>query len=366
MKIPYSGAIDCDLHLPVPPTRALLPYLNEFWREQLETRYIDRTNFQLMSYPGKSPIAMRADWAVDVAGETPLDKLRRQALDPFGTRIAIASVLHGAIALFNEDMGAAILSAVNDYVANEWLGREPRLRGSILVTGQNADHAVAEIERLAHDMRFVQVLLPVMSDFLPGKRVMWPIYRAAQKHGLAIGLHAGSTYRFAPTGSGWPSFQVEDYVAQSSAFENAIVSLLAEGVFNEFPELRVVCLESGVTFLPTLLWRVNKEWRGVRQEVPWLDRHPADVVRERLRFTLNPFDAPADPAVLTKIIRHMGSEELILFSTDYPHEHFSGSEVLPEGLPAQLIRKILIDNPLASYPRLGVEAASLQQRETPL
>ena len=354
MILPYSGAIDCDLHLPVPQMRALLPYLNDFWREQLVTRYIDRSNFQLTSYAANSPLAMRADWAAIVEGESALDKVRRQALDPFGVRIAICSVLHGAIALFNEDMGAAIISALNDYVAKEWLDHEPRLRGSILVTGQNADHAVAEIERLAHDQRFVQVLLPVMGDFMPGQRQMWPIYRAAEKHGLAIGLHAGSTYRFAPTGSGWPSYQVEDYIAQSTAFENAIVSFLAEGVFSEFPKLRLVCLESGFTFLPTLLWRVNKEWRGVRQEVPWLDRPPADIVRERIRFTLHPVDAPNDPAVLNRVIEHMDSEEFILFSTDYPHAHFEGVDVLPNGLPDALIRKILIDNPLAAYPRLSL------------
>ncbi len=361
MKLPYPGAIDCDLHLPLPTTRALLPYLGEFWREQLTTRYIDRTNFQMMSYPAKSPVAMRADWNVAREGETPLDALRRRALDPFGTRIAVASLLHGAIALFNEDMSAAIVSAVNDHVAREWLDPEPRLRGSILVTGQNADHAVAEIERLAPDKRFVQVLLPVMSDFLPGKRQMWPIYRAAERHGLAIGLHAGSTYRFAPTGSGWPSFQVEDYVAQSAAFENAIVSFLAEGVFNEFPRLNLVCLESGFTFVPTLLWRLNKEWRGVRAEVPWLDRPPAEVVRERVRFTLHPVDAPDDPAILRKVIAHMGCDDFLLFSTDYPHAHFEGENALPDGLPDGLIRKILIDNPLSAYPRLAAETAALEK-----
>ena len=109
MKLPYPGAIDCDLHLPLPTTRALLPYLVEFWREQLTTRYIDRTNFQMMSYP--------ADWNVAREGETPLDALRRRALDPFGTRIAVASLLHGAIALFNEDMSAAIVSAVESTAA---------------------------------------------------------------------------------------------------------------------------------------------------------------------------------------------------------------------------------------------------------
>ena len=110
---------------------------------------------------------------------------------------------------------------------------------------------------------------------------------------LAVCIHAGSTFRTAPTYSGWPSYHVEDYVANGAAFENMLVSFIAEGVFQQFPGLKLVCAESGVTWLPTLLWRTNKEWRGVRAEVPWIDRAPAEIVRDHVRFTLQPFDLPA-------------------------------------------------------------------------
>ena len=75
-----------------------------------------------------------------------------------------------------------------------------------------------------------------MGDMLLGRRPNWPIYAAAEKHGLAIGIHAGSTYRHAPMASGWPSHRVADYVAQSAAFESQLLSFLAEGVFQQFPE----------------------------------------------------------------------------------------------------------------------------------
>jgi predicted TIM-barrel fold metal-dependent hydrolase len=43
---------------------------------------------------------------------------------------------------------------------------------------------------------------------------------------------------------------------------------------------------------------------------------------------------------------------LLLFSTDYPHWQFDGDAALPEGISADLVRKIMIDNPHATYPRL--------------
>jgi uncharacterized protein len=48
----------------------------------------------------------------------------------------------------------------------------------------------------------------------------------------------------------------------------------------------------------------------------------------------------------------MQSDEILLFSTDYPHGQFEGMEVLPQGLPKSLVRKIMVDNPRATYARL--------------
>jgi hypothetical protein len=358
MKLPIAGAIDCDLHPAVPDVAALMPYLDDFWREHLTERYIDHAPFALQSHAPQLPHSARPDWrpAKGVPGAS-LDALRTHALDPFRTRFAIANVLHGAVALFNADMAAALCKAVNDWIAREWLDREPRLRASILVPPQDIELAVAEIERCAADPRFVQVLLLVMGDRPLGHRSYWPIYRAAEKHNLPIGIHAGSTFRHAPTGSGWPSYHVEDSVLQATAFEDTLVSFLAEGVFQKFPGIKLVLMESGFAWLPTLLWRTNRSWRAVRTEVPWIDRPPADIVRDHVRLTLQPFDVP-NADVLNRVFDHLRSDELILFSTDYPHWHFDGEDVLPDGLSDAMIRKILIDNPLATYPRLAAAAGA--------
>ena len=129
-------------------------------------------------------------------------------------------------------------------------------------------------------------------------------------------------------------------------------------MFQKFPDLRFVLAEFGFTWLPTLMWRTSKTWRGVRSEVPWIDQPPADIIREHVRLTLQPVDAPPnDPQVLTRTLEHIGSDRMLLFSTDYPHWHFDGEDVLPAGLSEDVIQKIMIDNPLATYPRLQEEGA---------
>jgi hypothetical protein len=111
-------------------------------------------------------------------------------------------------------------------------------------------------------------------------------------------------------------------------------------------------MESGVTWLPAWMWRANKTWRGVRAEVPWLEKSPADYAREHVRLTCQPFDAPPNATMLRKIIEEIDCEDMLLFSTDYPHWHFDGNDALPDGLPEHLMQKLLVGNALKTYPRL--------------
>ena len=347
--------IDCDIHPAVPSLKALLPYLDDHWRETVVERGVHELDS--ISYPTEAPLSARPDWrpATGKAGAN-LELVQRQALDAFGSRLAICNCLYGIQLLFSEDMAAVFARAVNEWIAREWLDKEPRLRASIVVPIQNAEMAVEEIERWAPDRRFVQVLLLVMGETMLGRRHHWPIYAAAERHGLPIGIHAGSGYRHPVTSVGWPSYYTEDYVAQGQAFQAQLASLIAEGVFAKFPALKVVLIESGFTWLPAFVWRLHKYWRGLKMEIPWVDRPPQDIVRDHVRFTLQPLDAPESPDALAKVLDHMGSDDFLLFSTDYPHWQFDGGDALPPGLPRDLVRKILLDNPLETYSRLREEA----------
>src|SRR5215468_5400297 len=165
-------------------------------------------------------------------------------------------------------MARAFARAINDWIAKEWLDRDPRLRASIVVPLQNVEFTVDEIERCAVDPRFVQVLVLAMGEVPLGRRHFWPVYAAAERHRLPIGIHAGSSYRHPVTaGVGWPSYYTEDYAAQAVGFQSQLTSLVCEGVFSKFPNLRVVLMESGCSWLPAHLWRLTKYWRGLRMEI---------------------------------------------------------------------------------------------------
>jgi uncharacterized protein len=238
----------------------------------------------------------------------------------------------------------------------EWLDREPRLRASLVVPSQYPELAAREIERLGGHAGFAQVLLPVRSAMPYGNRCFHPLFAAAVRQNLAVGIHFGGAPGNPPTAAGWPSFYLEEYAGMASVFQSQLLSLVSEGLFDQFPALRVVLIESGCTWLPSLMWRFDKEWKGLRREVPWVRRSPSEYIREHVRLTLQPFDAPPNPDHLLRLVERLGSEEMLLFASDYPHWHDDPPEpVLLDLLSAGLARKIMYNNARALYRlRVGV------------
>jgi hypothetical protein len=74
----------------------------------------------------------------------------------------------------------------------------------------------------------------------------------------------------------------------------------------------------------------------LRSEVPWVDRTPAEIFRDHFRLTIQPLDAPDSADTIARAIDHLRSDELLLFSSDYPHWQFDGDEILPKGLSPEL------------------------------
>src|SRR3712207_9326992 len=105
--------------------------------------------------------------------------------------------------------------------------------------------------------------LPIRTDAPYGNKRWHRVHDAAAKHGLVLGLHAWGRVANAPTASGFTQSYLEDYVSNSQIVVQAHVTpLVSEGVFGRTPDLKVAILECGFAWLPFLLWRFDKDWKG--------------------------------------------------------------------------------------------------------
>jgi predicted TIM-barrel fold metal-dependent hydrolase len=341
--------VDSAIHNAVPGIEALLPYLSVHWRE-----YVSQSAFKGpadTSWPPGAPTSFRSRPSAgeDVPGTTLAD-VRREVLDANGgVEAAILCCAYAADSIHNPDLAAAMSAAVNDWQSEHWLEPEPRLRASIVVPVQQPAMAAAEIDRVVGRGGFVQVVLPVNSAMPYGNRNYLPIFEAAARHDLAVAMQFGGAPGNPPTGTGWPSFYLEEYVGMAQVFQSQILSLIVEGVFDRFPSLRMVCVEGGFAWVPSLMWRLDKEWKGLRREVPWTTRLPSEYIRERMRFTTTPIDAPPTRSELLELVEQMESNELLLYAGDYPHSSDEGPESVVAALPERLQAAVRYENARRFY-----------------
>jgi predicted TIM-barrel fold metal-dependent hydrolase len=350
-----TAVIDTDIHPSMRSPDVLHPYLAPQWREHVRV-YGARIHHNFATGPSyKSPLnaGMRVD-ADPARGGPPgsdLDTMREQLLNPFNVELGLLNALDSVATQLNHEFGAALARAVNDWQLDEIIAVEPRLRLAMAVTYEDAGAAVEEIERIGHRAEVAAVLFLSRTLEPLGHRRYWPIYRAAEERDLPIAIHLNETGGHRNTASGWPGYYFDYHTGQTQVFQNQVVSLLCDGVFEVFPRLRVVLLEGGVAWAPPLMWRLDAHWARMRSEVPRLTRPPSEYLREHIWFATQPMEEPEDPRHLLAAFEEIGVDHIV-FSSDYPHWDFdSPTRSLPSGLSPVTRRGILHDNALGLFRR---------------
>jgi predicted TIM-barrel fold metal-dependent hydrolase len=341
--------IDCDFHNELDSIKDLYPYLSQRWREHIDAygargpaggyypRFMDHRE------DARPPSGRRS--GSEVAHSV------KDYLDPFNVAYATLIPLTPAGRQQNLDLDAALARAVNDWQVAEWLDRDARLRASLVIPFEYPEAAVAEIERRAHDKRFVQVQFTGRPHEPMGRRKYWPIYEACVKNGLHVMSHAFGSYGNPITGTGWASFYIEDHVGPAQAMQANVVSLVAEGVFEAFPTLKVVSVENGFGWVPSLMWRMDAAWTLLKSEVPHLKHAPSEYIREHLYLTTQPVEEPPKPAHFLQMLEQFGDmHSHILFASDYPHWDSDNPDfAIPHYVPKPIADGIYYENARRLY-----------------
>lgn len=278
----------------------------------------------------------------------------QQLLD--ANRISRAVLIGGEVlglgAMPDPDAAAIIASAYNDWLAATWLGADDRYRGTIVVGAQDPLLAAREIRRAAQDERFVAVLLP-LTNVLMGQRHYYPIYEAANEVGLPITVHPNSgegIFRTAPPmAGGTPTYYVEWHTGLSQVFQANLISLVCHGVFERYPNLKVVLTEGGLGWIPDVLWRLDKNVKGLRDEVPWITRLPSEYVIDHVRFTSQPLPEPERRHHLHVLFEIAHAERTLMFSSDYPHWDFDDPRYALTSMPVKIRQRVMVDNAVETY-----------------
>lgn len=341
--------VDGAVHQQWSSIEDLLPYMSESTRRVVET-----ASDSVIPPLSGGFLAPRG-----LLGSEPATLARVQG-EVLGRGATKAVLVHGSAlnlgAVRDGYFATEIAKAVNDWTATEWLDADDRLLGSIAVACQMPEAAAGEIRRFAKYDAMCQVLLAGNGVGKPfGHPVYHPIYEAAVEAGKHIAIHAGAAGGLnpSPSGGGAVNLFVEYHALMVQGLTTHLLSLIAHGVFDMFPGLRVILVGGGASWVPSFAWRADADFKGVRREVPWVRHLPSDYLRDRVAVTTYPLDGPASKEQMDALIRLVGTETTLIYGSGYPAWDQDDPGDVSIRLPAEWREQIMARNARKLYEEVG-------------
>jgi uncharacterized protein len=285
------------------------------------------------------------------------ETLRRQLLDPFNIERCILDFDTGLnAALPNPYLSLQVVRAINDWNAETWLALpDERIHGAVLVPSAIPEEGAREIRRAGRHPRIAEALLIWNSlGKAFGHPLYNPIFKAAAEMNLPVAIHAFGAEQLAgvlqPAGGGRPPTRLEFHTLYPQVTMGHLASLLVHGVFEKFPTLKVVIVETGVAWVPWLLWSLDRHYPILRRESPWVRKLPSEYFREHIKITTQPLEMSPDPDQLMALLEAYGGiDDVLCFASDYPHWDADAPTFISRRVPPGWSKKVFYENALGAF-----------------
>jgi len=205
----------------------------------------------------------------------------------------------------------AYAKAYNDWLHDKYLKFNSRLKGIALIPLQDVPSAVIELRRAVRDLGMVGAMLPSngLSRHLSAKE-FWPVYQEAEQLGCALAVHGGC---YGDLGfNSYTVFPATRALGMPVPLAIAATGMIVDGVFDQFPNLRVGFLEGGTSWIPMVIDRLEREleYGGLR-----IKRNPEEYFKSGKVFV----SCEGNEKALAYAIDRVGPDPF-MFASDFPHE----------------------------------------------
>jgi uncharacterized protein len=373
-RISYAGAVDADGHVLEPP---------DLWERYLEPRYRDRAlrivvddnGLEELEIGGRRSAMSRRGFPSTLGamgdpdlksmqfdpGRTYLSEMPFGAMDP-AERLTLldaegidAVVLYTTVGLLWEaelddpELSQAYTRAYNRWIC-EFCADSPRLIPTAHLSLSDPVAAAAELERAVGEGARGAYVAPFTHDGRPlGHPTNDPVFAAAQDLGVPFAIHPTFEPQWTKgarmgTWENVKQLRLLASVTASDGVRHQFTTLFDYGVFDRFPLLKVLVLESGGGWLGYWLDRIDAVYAHtfIGTRVP-LEHKPSDYVRERVWVSCDP-----DERTIPALAERFGADRF-LWASDFPHadhtpEYVTDLDELVGMFPERDRRRFLGDN----------------------
>lgn len=211
-------------------------------------------------------------------------------------------------------------NAYVDYVLDRVVNPAQGIYATVPVPYQEPDKAAELVDRVADEPGIAGLCFITSMPKVPaGNRRYDVIYEAAQHADLPILMHGGTP--------GPDNFYLPGYEYHSEthtlgflwANTSQIVSIVAQGVPEKFPDLDFVFQECGLFYVPMMMYRMDAEYLKKPDEAsPLLEKLPSEYMKE-FYYSTQPLEHVPNKKYFKHIIEMIGGAERIMYASDYPH-----------------------------------------------
>ncbi len=221
-------------------------------------------------------------------------------------------------------LGAAIARAYNTWVRNFTIEYEDQLLPVALMPAGHPEAMPDELRRCVNELGLKAAHLVCYC----GERNLddpsfFPFYEAAQELDVPLFCHPNGqqgfiTQRFDKGPAN--NFLAMHTLGRPTNCTQALVALVAGGVFERFPRLKVVFFECTAEWPLYWMHRMDDDWEWIKDDqekhmpIP-LSMPPSEYVKRNVYVTM---EADEHPSVFAIALEELGAEH-IMMATDMPH-----------------------------------------------
>jgi predicted TIM-barrel fold metal-dependent hydrolase len=297
------------------------------------------------------------------SGWDPAERLKDQDIDGVEAEVLYTTLGMRLFSLEDAGLQRACFGAYNDWLADFCSYDPARLIGNALISLEDIGEGIKELERSAKlGLRGAMIWGSAPEEKPYSARIYDPFWQAASELAMPLSLHV-------ITGKGRESklvidpetgnvisaagpTRIEMYANVIHEIQRSLTSIIAGGILERFPHLKLVSAENDVGWLPHYMYRLDHAWEkyGLLMAEP-LPRKPSEYMRRQLWATFQ--DDPVGPAAYK-----LYGESNYMWASDFPHTDstWPNSRKVIErdfaGVPEEVTSKIVYKNAAELY-RLG-------------
>ena len=285
-----------------------------------------------------------------------------------------AEVLYGVLGatgrLQDPEAAVEVVRLYNEWLAGFCTARPERFAGLAAIPNNPLEAAIAEVKRVAKRGAVRGLDIANSGDLKPLWDPYWnPLWEVVNETGLPLHFHTVSGHvpdhirkiqmiGGDPTRARLPGMPEVDLPVARAAFASDITafqinmssilsSMMFGGVLERFPRIRLVLGESGIGWIPYVLWRMDAEWEDQFRDLS-LKMKPSDYWKRQCFATYQ-----TDPIGI-KLLDELSADN-VMWGSDFPHPDGvwpDSQEYLQRELghlPAATRRKVQCENAAKLY-----------------